>query len=111
MGSASSRSSRRSRTCGLSWKAAMPRFSLTPTPPVLISSESQAAGADAATEFPTLSKAQLRRYVRIRLPQHPFDDSGVAATGVAIYSLSDPRNVRGTLYVGQTSAPRQRLLQ
>jgi hypothetical protein len=78
---------------------------------VLISSEPQAAGANAATAFPTLSQAQLRRYVRIRLAEHLFDDSGAAAGGVAIYSLSDPRKVREILYVGQTSAPRRRFLQ
>ena len=78
---------------------------------MLISSEPQAAGANAATAFPTLSQAQLRRYVRIRLAEHLFDDSGAAAGGVAIYSLSDPRKVREILYVGQTSAPRRRFLQ
>jgi hypothetical protein len=78
---------------------------------VLISSEPEAAGANAATAFPTLSQAQLRRYVRIRLAEHLFDDSGAVADGVAIYSLSDPRKVREVLYVGQTSAPRRRLLQ
>ena len=76
-----------------------------------ISSAPQAAGADAATAFPTLSQAQLTRYFRTRLAEHLFDDSGVAAAGVAIYSLSDPRNVREILYVGQTIAPRRRLLQ
>ena len=78
---------------------------------MLISSEPPAAGANAATAFPPLSQAQLRRYVRIRLAEHLFDDSGVAAADVAIYSLSDPRNVREIFYVGQTSAPRRRLLQ
>ena len=76
-----------------------------------ISSELQAADADAATAFPTLSQAQLTRYFRTRLAGHLFDDSGATAAGVAIYSLSDPRNVREILYVGQTIAPRRRLLQ
>jgi hypothetical protein len=34
-----------------------------------------------------------------------------APDGVAIYSLSDPRDVRETRYIGQTMAPRRRLLQ
>jgi hypothetical protein len=78
---------------------------------VSISSELRAAGADAASARATLSRAQLTRYVRARLAEHLFDDSHVSAGGVAIYSLSDPRNVREIRYVGQTIAPRRRLLQ
>lgn len=40
-----------------------------------------------------------------------IDESGAAAEGVAIYFLSDPRDVRTVRYVGQSRAPRRRLLQ
>jgi hypothetical protein len=40
-----------------------------------------------------------------------YDDSGDAAQGIAIYSLSDPRDIREVRYVGRTSVPRRRFLQ
>ena len=40
-----------------------------------------------------------------------YDDSGVAAGEVAIYGLSDPRDLRAIRYIGQTCTPRQRLRQ
>jgi hypothetical protein len=40
-----------------------------------------------------------------------YDDSGVAAGEVAIYALSDPRDLREVRYIGQTRAPRRRLQQ
>ncbi|MBV8143821.1 MAG: GIY-YIG nuclease family protein [Gammaproteobacteria bacterium] len=49
--------------------------------------------------------------MRKRLAGHLFDASGAEAGEVAIYSLSDPRSLREICYVGQTKAPRQRLLQ
>ncbi len=67
--------------------------------------------ADAAESAPPdriLTKAQLAR--RIRNHQH-YDESGVAPREFAIYTLSDPRDLRGVRYVGQTGAPRRRLLQ
>ena len=42
---------------------------------------------------------------------HLYDDSGVVAQGTAIYSLSDPRDVREVRYIGQTNVPRRRFLQ
>lgn len=51
------------------------------------------------------------RLVRQRLGAQLYDDSGARAAGVAIYSLSDPRDLRAIRYVGQTAAPRRRLLQ
>lgn len=62
-----------------------------------------------ATEL--VSKAQFVRQLRNRLASHLYDESGVAPAGVAIYSLSDPRDIRDIRYVGQTTAPRRRLLQ
>ena len=58
-----------------------------------------------------LPRPQLSRLLRARLAQHLFDDSGVCARGVAIYSLADPRDARTVRYVGQTAAPRRRWLQ
>jgi hypothetical protein len=58
-----------------------------------------------------LSAAELSRHVRQRLGALVCDDSGVAPAGVAIYTLSDPRELRTVRYVGQTLAPRRRFLQ
>lgn len=55
--------------------------------------------------------AELARYVRVRLGTHLYDDSGDVPEGIAIYSLSDPRDLRAIRYVGQTVAPRRRLAQ
>jgi hypothetical protein len=60
---------------------------------------------------PTLTQAQLLRHIRRRLGALLFDESPGAAAGVAIYSLSDPRDIRAIRYVGQSAAPRRRLLQ
>ena len=40
-----------------------------------------------------------------------MDESGGVAQGTAIYALADPRDVRTPRYIGQTRAPRRRLLQ
>jgi hypothetical protein len=64
-----------------------------------------------AHRLQSLPQAQLMREIRRRAGTHLYDHSGVTAAGVAIYSLSDPRNVREIRYVGQTIAPRRRLLQ
>jgi len=53
----------------------------------------------------------LTRYLRARLGAHCYDESGVAAHGVAIYTLSDPRDLRAIRYVGQSATPRRRLGQ
>jgi hypothetical protein len=53
----------------------------------------------------------LTRYIRARLATHCCDESGVAAGGVAIYTLSDPRELRAIRYVGQSAVPRRRLGQ
>ena len=58
-----------------------------------------------------VSKAQLTRRIRSQLQSLLHDESGDAPVGVAIYTLSDPRNVRDVRYVGQTRSPRRRLLQ
>ena len=50
-------------------------------------------------------------HIRQRLSAQLYDDSGVAPGGIAIYTLSDPRELREIRYVGQSAAPRRRLLQ
>ena len=60
---------------------------------------------------PPLKKEELARHIRRHLALHVVDDSGLVAQGSAIYSLSDPRDVRDIRYIGQTSSPRRRYLQ
>ena len=48
---------------------------------------------------------------RTPLDAQLYDDSGVPRGDVAIYALSDPRDLRAIRYVGQTRAPRRRLRQ
>jgi len=43
--------------------------------------------------------------------EHLYDESGVCPQGIALYSLSDPRDIRSCRYIGQTRQPRRRLLQ
>lgn len=50
---------------------------------------------------------RFRRHVIMQL----YDDSGIVPCGTAIYSLSDPRDIRQVRYVGQTRAPRRRFLE
>ena len=57
------------------------------------------------------TKAQVERHLRRHVGMHLYDDSGVVAQGTAIYSLSDPRDVREVRYIGQTNVPRRRFLQ
>jgi hypothetical protein len=57
------------------------------------------------------SPAQLRRRFRAHAESQLYDESGVPTEGLAIYTLSDPRDIRAVRYVGQTSAPRRRFLQ
>ena len=49
--------------------------------------------------------------LHVRLEAQLYDDSGAAPGEVAIYSLSDPRDLREIRYVGQTRAPLRRLRQ
>ena len=57
------------------------------------------------------SKREITQFLRARLCTHLVDDSGVVAGGIAIYSLSDPRDLWQVRYVGQTRSPRQRYRQ
>lgn len=56
---------------------------------------------------PSALTAILRRHVRTQL----YDESGVLPEGTAVYSLSDPRELRELCYIGQTGHPRRRFLQ
>jgi hypothetical protein len=58
-----------------------------------------------------LSKSQLSRRLRRHVEAELFDESGLPPEGIAIYSLSDPRDLREVRYVGQTLMPRRRFLQ
>jgi hypothetical protein len=57
------------------------------------------------------AKLKVGQQVRRHVGMHLYDDSGVLPRGTAIYSLSDPRDVRDVRYVGQTNGPRRRFLQ
>ena len=57
------------------------------------------------------TKAELVRHFRSHVGAQLYDDSGIVPRGTAIYSLSDPRDIRQVRYVGQTSAPKRRFLQ
>jgi hypothetical protein len=60
---------------------------------------------------PTSDRVQLLRAIHSQLAAQLYDASPIRGAGVAIYSLSDPRDIRSTHYVGQTVAPRRRFLQ
>jgi hypothetical protein len=54
---------------------------------------------------------QIARHVRNRCDAHIVDHSDTQAGEVAVYTLSDPRDLRLVRYVGQTTSPRKRYLQ
>ena len=56
-------------------------------------------------------KIQLVRLIRSRCASHIVDLSGSEPDDAAIYTLSDPREIRVVRYVGQTGCPRRRFLQ
>jgi hypothetical protein len=70
-----------------------------------------ASGMSVAHITHVWTQAQLSRDVRRRSRAHLIDESCCTPEGVAIYALSDPRDVRNVRYVGQSTAPRRRLLQ
>jgi hypothetical protein len=61
--------------------------------------------------FRLTTKEQLSKHFRSHVGVQLYDDSGVVPQGVAIYFLSDPRDIRAVRYVGQTRVPRRRFLQ
>lgn len=58
-----------------------------------------------------LDRPQIARYIRSHVVAQLYDESGSPPQGTAIYTLSDPRELRRVRYVGQTKAPRRRFLQ
>jgi hypothetical protein len=61
-----------------------------------------------------LARVELSRRIRRHVGHELYDDSLQSATsgsGIAIYGLSDPRELRCVRYVGQTLSPRHRFLQ
>jgi len=58
-----------------------------------------------------LTQVQVSRLIRARLDRLLVDDSSTSPLDAAIYTLSDPRDLRCVRYVGQTRTPRRRLLQ
>lgn len=59
-----------------------------------------------------LTQMQLARLVRLHVGRELYDESATAAPhGVAVYSLSDPGDLRVLRYIGQSSAPRRRFFQ
>lgn len=58
-----------------------------------------------------MTKAELSRFVRVHIFAQLYDDSEGDQAGTAIYSLSDPRDIRAIRYVGQTRSPRRRFKQ
>jgi hypothetical protein len=58
-----------------------------------------------------LTRNELARRISKHVERELYDDSRLAPAGFAIYSLADPRDLRLTRYVGQTSTPRRRFLQ
>ena len=57
------------------------------------------------------SKIRVARLIRSARNTHIVDESGSEPSEVAIYTLSDPRDVRQVRYVGQTRSPRSRFSQ
>jgi hypothetical protein len=58
-----------------------------------------------------LTRTQLGRHLGRHVDLELYDDSRLAPVGIAIYSLADPRELRRSRYIGQTSRPRRRFLQ
>lgn len=57
------------------------------------------------------NSSDLRRRLRAHAHLQLYDESGVPNEGLAIYTLSDPRDIRDVRYVGQTRSPQRRFLQ
>jgi hypothetical protein len=58
-----------------------------------------------------LTKRELGFRIRRHVQANLYDESGMSVSGVALYGLSDPRNIRDVRYIGQTRAPATRFLQ
>lgn len=65
----------------------------------------------AKNATPSLSQSQWTRVLRRHVMCELYDDSSCEPVGTALYSLSDPRDLRALRYIGQTRCPRRRFLQ
>jgi hypothetical protein len=61
--------------------------------------------ADSPDAYALPNATQLRQRFRIHTRTEIYDDSNTQPGSVAIYTLSDPRDIRDVRYVGQTRAP------
>ena len=59
----------------------------------------------------SLTQTQIARLIRLHIASQLYDESAGVPSGIAIYTLSDPRDIRAVRYVGQTGSPRRRFLQ
>jgi len=59
----------------------------------------------------SLTQTQIARVIRLHTASQLYDESAGEPFGFAIYTLSDPRDIRAVRYVGQTRSPRRRFLQ
>src|SRR4051794_37585814 len=62
-------------------------------------------------DVPSAVAATFTREIRRRLPALRFDDSGDEPSAFAVYTLTDPRDIRLVRYVGQTANPSRRHAQ
>lgn len=70
------------------------------------------ASVQATHVMVQLSQMQLARLIRLHVSRELYDESATLAPhGVAVYSLSDPGDLRVLRYIGQSSAPRRRFFQ
>lgn len=59
----------------------------------------------------SLNRIQVGQKVRRHVHDQLYDEIGMSAHGIAIYTMSDPRSIRDVRYVGRTSSPARRFLQ
>jgi hypothetical protein len=60
---------------------------------------------------PSVSKRELDFHLRRHSRANLYDESGTGPIGVALYGLSDPRDLRDVRYIGQSRSPSSRFLQ
>jgi hypothetical protein len=58
-----------------------------------------------------LPRKELARRIGTHVGRELYDESDRLDFGIAIYSIADPRELRVSRYVGQSSSPRRRFLQ
>ena len=63
-----------------------------------------------APVFSRPTRGELARFVRAHTRTNLYDESGVGRKKVAIYCLSDPRDIRDIRYIGLTCAPAKSIL-